>query len=460
MLGSWESHSELELHSIQERWTSKDGVLFSSYWGSSGGEDPALNTGGGWGGVRIRKAQRAAKQSKCLERWDKHWTMGSVRDDLISCSGAQSGVWRQPLQKLLQDEWRVARWGWGLAGAKLRSEENSRKLVRATQPSVNVIQKERSIIVWCCCHYWRSLNLVPTRTFLLRTSERVDTFGQEDYHLLMGVLVCWAEEHLLLNLIYFRELHGRFLMWKWHGRSAVSEEKKHMVCTEIRVFVSLLILCPLALKRAYNQAARPLLILSESLLPASLASQWVLSHSVSLPQPLGAAFQSGFSFLLRRSEQLWPSLAGVSQRWGAPSLPLCSRFFSLCFSPVLWMQKVKDDRINLTSATIATFTCFAAHFWSVILLWKVILHIIARLIQRLGAFFKLLLTAIMKGWSPASMPGWRIHSPQWCTPNVAPSPFFLPVLKKQKNTIRMVNLWLRYIGRFELSFTNDSGLNT
>lgn len=47
MLGSWESHSELELHSIQERWTSKDGVLFSSYWGSSGGEDPALNTGVG-----------------------------------------------------------------------------------------------------------------------------------------------------------------------------------------------------------------------------------------------------------------------------------------------------------------------------------------------------------------------------------------------------------------------------
>lgn len=33
-----------------------------------------------------------------------------------------------------------------------------------------------------------------TELFFLSTNERVDKFGQEDYHLLVGVQVCWAEE--------------------------------------------------------------------------------------------------------------------------------------------------------------------------------------------------------------------------------------------------------------------------
>ena len=43
-------------------------------------------------------------------------------------------------------------------------------------------------------------------SFFLSTNERVDKFGQGAYNLLGGVLVCWAEELFLLNMIDLREL--------------------------------------------------------------------------------------------------------------------------------------------------------------------------------------------------------------------------------------------------------------
>lgn len=48
------------------------------------------------------------------------------------------------------------------------------------------------------------------RIFLLGPSETVGTCGQEDRQLLVGVLVCWAEERFLLNLIDLRELRKIF----------------------------------------------------------------------------------------------------------------------------------------------------------------------------------------------------------------------------------------------------------
>lgn len=131
---------------------------------------------------------------------------------------------------------------------------------------------------------------------------------------------------------------------------------------------------------------------------------------------------------------------------GAACLTPCSFPFSLYFSwcalCTIWKPKVKDDRMNLTLAAIATFASFAVHLWSVILLWKVVLHIITCLIQRHGTFFKLL-TATNERMVFCLHIGLKNTCPKWCRQRAQnlsfPSHSFCSYGKKeekQTNTVR------------------------
>lgn len=170
------------------------------------------------------------------------------------------------------------------------------------------------------------------------------------------------------------------------------------------------------------------------------------------PHPLPSRQPSSLAFLLTRNKL---NFLGWIFLKDAACLTPCSFPFSLYFSPcalcTIWKPKVKDDRMNLTLATIATFASFAVHLWSVILLWKVVLHLITCLIQRHGIFFK----QQMKRWSSLSILGSRIHTPNGAgrghhTVPFFPHPLFLFLRgkkrKKRKPQSEMGNLWPPYIG--------------
>lgn len=141
---------------------------------------------------------------------------------ISSCAGgAPGGVWRQWPQKWLSgwvEYWwggggspsgeKAFKWGEleeiGLGHTAVSCKFHPDKALRTKEVRNNCL-----LLLLLLSLLTELERDAETWAFFLSTNARADTFGPEDCHI-VSVLVCWAEELFLLNLIDLRELRKIF----------------------------------------------------------------------------------------------------------------------------------------------------------------------------------------------------------------------------------------------------------